>query len=263
MSHYHSSLSELLVLLTPLIQMAKCLPTVQETQVRSLDREDPLEKEVATHSSTLAWKIPWTEELGGLQSMGSQRVRHDWVTSHTHTHTPLIKTIQWPSSYSGSKPKTPTRTEGAKWSGHPVTWDLSTIYPASHPSALTKLVSWPLLRLTKHIPVWGLCPCCSLCLECSSLKYPRDFLLHQTFTQSQLLNEEHKHWNSFACCTLPKHRGPPSPCGLEAARDGDRTSSYACLWREHPFLLPWAGFHLNFTLLSHRVTMRIKQLYQW
>ena len=45
-----------------------------------MGQEDPLEKEMATHSSILAWKIPWTEEPGGLQSMGSQRVRHDWVT---------------------------------------------------------------------------------------------------------------------------------------------------------------------------------------
>ena len=50
---------------------------MQETQVQSLGREDPLEKGVATRSSVLAWKIPWTEELGGLQSMESQRVRHD------------------------------------------------------------------------------------------------------------------------------------------------------------------------------------------
>ena len=55
----------------------KRLPAMQETQVRSLGREDPLEKETATHSSTLAWKIPWTEKPGGLQSMGSQRVGHD------------------------------------------------------------------------------------------------------------------------------------------------------------------------------------------
>ena len=48
-----------------------------ETPVRSLGGEDPLEKEMTTHSSTLAWKIPWTEEPGGLQSMGLQRVRHD------------------------------------------------------------------------------------------------------------------------------------------------------------------------------------------
>ena len=54
---------------------------MQETQVRFLGQEDPLEKEMATHSSTLAWKIPWTEEPGRLQSMGSQRVRHDWATS--------------------------------------------------------------------------------------------------------------------------------------------------------------------------------------
>ena len=58
-------------------QMVKCLSTMQETPVRSLGWEDPLEKEMAIHSSTIAWKIPWTEELGRLQSMGSQRVGHD------------------------------------------------------------------------------------------------------------------------------------------------------------------------------------------
>ena len=54
-------------------QLVKNLPAVQETQVRSLGQKDPLEKEVATHSSVLAWKILWTEESGGLQSMGSQK----------------------------------------------------------------------------------------------------------------------------------------------------------------------------------------------
>ena len=58
-------------------QMLKCLPAVWETQVRSLGGENPLEKEMATHSSTLAWKIPWREEPCKLQSMGSQRVGHD------------------------------------------------------------------------------------------------------------------------------------------------------------------------------------------
>ena len=53
------------------------LPAIQETQVQSLGQEDSLEKETATHSSILAWKIPWTEESGGLQSMGSQRVKLD------------------------------------------------------------------------------------------------------------------------------------------------------------------------------------------
>ena len=57
--------------------MVKRLPTMWETWVQSLGREDLLEKEMATHSSTLAWKIPWTEEPGRLQSMGSQRVGHD------------------------------------------------------------------------------------------------------------------------------------------------------------------------------------------
>ena len=57
-------------------QIVKHLPTMWETWVRSLGREDPLEKEMATHSSTLAWKIPWMEEPGRLQSVGSQRVTH-------------------------------------------------------------------------------------------------------------------------------------------------------------------------------------------
>ena len=57
--------------------MVKSLPAVRETQVQSLGQEDPLEKEMATHSSTLAWKIPWMEEPGRLQSMGSQRVGHN------------------------------------------------------------------------------------------------------------------------------------------------------------------------------------------
>jgi len=82
-------------------QIVKCLPAKRETWVWSLGREDPLEKAMATHSSTLAWKILWMEKPGGLQSMGSQRVRHDWATSlhftyththsHTHAHTRILK----------------------------------------------------------------------------------------------------------------------------------------------------------------------------
>ena len=58
-------------------QMVKNTPAVQETQVQSLGLEDPLKKGMATHSSILAWRVPWTEEPGGLQSSGSQRVRHE------------------------------------------------------------------------------------------------------------------------------------------------------------------------------------------
>ena len=57
---------------------------MQEIRVRSLGRKDPLEKEIATHSSILAWEIPWTEESGSLQSMGSQRVQHNLATKHVH-----------------------------------------------------------------------------------------------------------------------------------------------------------------------------------
>ena len=86
-------------------QTVKCLPTMRETRVQSLGWEDLLEKEMAAHSSILAWKIPWTEEPGTLHSMGSQRVGHDWETSlsfifsYTHlqilvlwTHGPMSRT---------------------------------------------------------------------------------------------------------------------------------------------------------------------------
>ena len=70
------------VYMTSLVtQTVKLLPTIQETQVWSLGWEDSPEKEMVSHSSTLAWKIWWTEERGSLQSMGSQRVGHDWATS--------------------------------------------------------------------------------------------------------------------------------------------------------------------------------------
>ena len=69
--------SVMLVWASLVAQRLKHLPPMQETWVQSLGQEDPLEKEMATHSSILAWRIPWTEEPSGLQSMGSQRVRHD------------------------------------------------------------------------------------------------------------------------------------------------------------------------------------------
>ena len=70
------------LLLTSLVaQTVKCLPTIQETWVQSLGWEDLLEKEMAIHSSILAWEIPWTEEPGRLPSMGSQRTGHEWVTA--------------------------------------------------------------------------------------------------------------------------------------------------------------------------------------
>ena len=76
--------------------MVKCLPAMRETRVQSLDWEDPLEKEMATHSSTHAWKIPWMKKPGGLQSMGLQRVGHNWATSHS-PWTSIFLFIYWPS----------------------------------------------------------------------------------------------------------------------------------------------------------------------
>ena len=108
LSHYRDSITDLLLIMclkkqplwkyiediTPLYQhhlliymgfpggsVAKNLPAMQETQVQSLGREDPLEKGMATHFSMLAWRIPSTQEIGKLQSMGSQRIRNDWATN--------------------------------------------------------------------------------------------------------------------------------------------------------------------------------------
>ena len=75
------SFSGLLIWASLVAQMVKRLPAMRETLVQSPGWEDPLEKEMASHCSTLAWKIPWTEEPGGLPSMGLHRVRHDSVTS--------------------------------------------------------------------------------------------------------------------------------------------------------------------------------------
>ena len=68
-------------------QLVKNLPAMREIWVWSLGWEGSLEEGMATHSSILAWRIPWTEQPGGLQSMGSHRIRHNWVIKHTHTHT--------------------------------------------------------------------------------------------------------------------------------------------------------------------------------
>ena len=65
-------------------QTVKNLPAMQETQLRSLGWEDPLEEEMATHSSILAWRIPWIEEPGRFQPLGLQKLEHDLATEHTH-----------------------------------------------------------------------------------------------------------------------------------------------------------------------------------
>ena len=93
-------------------QMVKNLLAMKETQVRSLSREDPLEKGMATHSSILAWRIPWTEGPGRLQSMESQRGRHSWVTD-THTvPLPFNLNLEWSCLY---LPKTSCRDFGRNY----------------------------------------------------------------------------------------------------------------------------------------------------
>ena len=79
--HGHKLAGDTWLFLNSVAQRLKHLPAMRETWVRSLGQEDPLEKEMAIHSSIIAWRIPWMEEPGGQQSTGSQRVGHDWETS--------------------------------------------------------------------------------------------------------------------------------------------------------------------------------------
>ena len=110
-------------------QTVKRLPTVQETWVRSLGREDPLEKEMAPHSSIHAWKIPWTEELGWLLSLGSQRIGHDWATSL-------------------SLKNPPQNSQGKGFGGLLGWWTLGDLGRVVHSERMWKLFSYPLLEVS-------------------------------------------------------------------------------------------------------------------
>ena len=92
------------------VQVVKNLPA--ETQVRSLDWEDPLEKWIDTHSSIPAWRIPWTKELEGLQPMGSQRVGHSWVTNAQ------ILSKYFPTKYLCWVKASPLSSDQSTWSHH-------------------------------------------------------------------------------------------------------------------------------------------------
>ena len=132
-----------------MVQMVKKLPAMWET-FRSLGWKDPLEKGLATHSSILAWKTPWTVEPGKLQSVGSQRVRHDWAANtHTHTHTHtcatwLCKIVDegsvWGQAARHSKASKQTRlvekkvcfiSDAGNWGGR--RWQTSVQRPAPQP----------------------------------------------------------------------------------------------------------------------------------
>ena len=124
--------------------MVKHLPTMWETRAGSLGWEDPLEKEMATHSSTLAWNIPWTKEPGRLQSMGLQRVRHDWAASLSFTEFKLSCVII------SSGPKERKKNKRFKWLrlrivekkrrlSFPPPWELQTPLSSASPRLLINL----------------------------------------------------------------------------------------------------------------------------
>ena len=105
---------------------------MQETRVRSLGREDPLEKEMATHSSILAWRTPWMEEPGGLQSTGLQRVGHDWATSLSFFLSTLLSTYPLKYQFSSVAQLCPI---------------FATVWTTAHQASLSITNSWSLPKL--------------------------------------------------------------------------------------------------------------------
>ena len=125
--------------------MVRNLPAIQESQVWSLDQEDPLEKRMATHSSILTWRIPWTKRPGRSQLMGSQRVRHDWAANTFNSNRELVVAVQSLSRV----------------------WLFVTPWTAACQASLSFTISWSLLRLTSIelvMPSKDLVLCCPLLL---------------------------------------------------------------------------------------------------
>ena len=152
-------------------QRLKRLPSMPETQVRSLGREDPLEKEMAAHSSILAWRIPWMEEPGWLQSTGSQRVGHDWATSLsqwsflTRLYRDCVSSVAIPAAFSPGRfdlqlPKSPS-LQGPRASREAVSFSHSPwpkhLHHACIPSCLAVLqsLSGQMHSPRRHCQFWG------------------------------------------------------------------------------------------------------------
>ena len=150
------------------VQMVKCLPAMRETWVWSLSWEDPLEKEMATHSTNFVWKIPWTEEPCRLQSKGSQRVRQDWVTN---THTGASQSSHWAAHrqlsycYTLVKNQLAVVAESKRRQHFKMiffwflvcSWSLSSFFTFSVFSICWATIEWSMLSLwaTSHVVVRG------------------------------------------------------------------------------------------------------------
>ena len=142
--------------------MVRNLPAIQESQVWSLDQEDPLEKRMATHSSILDWRIPWTKGPGRSQLMGSQRVRHNWAANTFNSNRELVVAVQSLNRV----------------------WLFATPWTATRQASLSFTISWSLLRLMSIelvMPSNYLVLCCpfSSCLQ--SFPASEYFPMHQLF----------------------------------------------------------------------------------
>ena len=133
---------------------------MQETWVWSLGREDPLEKEMPTHSSILAWRISWTEELGGLPSMQWQRVGHNWVTEHEHEMTfhmrSCVRMMNWLRANKALASESQSQAKGSNCSHfcipHPmICFPCSLLQSTSLELTESKQMTWPRRHVTLEV----------------------------------------------------------------------------------------------------------------
>ena len=228
--------------------MVKRLPTMQKTWVRSLGWEDPLEKEIATHSSTLAWKIPWMEESGKLQSMGSQRVGQDLATS---PHFPCAGIIERQLYFQVDGLYTlPPLGSWFRYQSPLPPWPSIFVQCTkscydSQSRYCTALVLFPCqglfpkLRLNSIILVF----CC--CLKCLFIFYlfiiifgcTGSSLMHSGFLQLQRAG------GYSSCSALASHHSSFSCCGAWTL--GHTGFSSCCMWAQQLWLMGYRARELH------------------
>ena len=182
--------------------MVKNLPAIQETRVWSLGQEDPLEKEISTHSSMLAWRIPWTEEPGGLQSMGLQRVGHNWATKHTCTRD-ITKEAR--EARGGPKSLMPTSFSGSAPPSFPrMPWTLRNGNKEDYVKCTS--LSFPQCDLGCHTVLSG-APglCCSFRTRTSNVHILQEHTCTHTHRHQQVHRQSHNH----KCQHTPTGQGAP------------------------------------------------------
>ena len=192
---------------------------MRETRVRSLDRDDPLEKEMVTHSSILAWRIPWTEEPGGLQSAGSQRVGHNWATSLSLSLTreldicpAFLIQVTWLVGLW----LVASTTVSSSWSHFSsllyklLNWSSQDLLPSAPQALKGKSSTWKMMSTYQFSSVSQFCPTLCNPMDCSTPGFP---------VHHQLLELAQTHVHRVSDAIQPSHPlSSPSPPAFDLSQ---------------------------------------------